>query len=104
MTFLQTIVPEQKLVRIQEKGQVTIPTQVRKNLSLKKGDLVAVAETKDGILITPQQMIASNALDKIGEALKEKGLSLEELIESGRDIRGQIVNQKYGISPDKKIK
>ncbi len=104
MTFLQTIIPERRLVRVQEKGQVTLPTEVRKKLGLKKGDLVAVVETEEGVLITPQQVVANKALDKIGEILKEKGLSLEELIESGRQIRGQIVKEKYDINREGKKK
>jgi AbrB family looped-hinge helix DNA binding protein len=40
---------DRKLVRVQEKGQVTIPTEIRKKLGLKRGDLVAVMETPDGV-------------------------------------------------------
>ena len=88
---------ERKLVRIQEKGQVTLPIEFRKRLGLKKGDLVAVSETDDGVLITPQEVIATKMLDQIGEALKERGLSLEELIESGRDLRDALLDEQYGI-------
>ncbi len=87
-----------KLVRVQEKGQVTLPADVRRKLGLKKGDLVSVAETADGILITPQEVMANKLLDQIGDALRERGLTLEELIESGREIRGQIIQEKYGIT------
>ena len=38
---------DRKLVRIQEKGQVTIPQAIRKKLGLKQGDLVAVMETPE---------------------------------------------------------
>jgi hypothetical protein len=34
-------------------------------------------------------------LDEIGEALKERGISLDDLIESGREIRQKIYNEKY---------
>jgi AbrB family looped-hinge helix DNA binding protein len=78
---------DRKLVRMQEKGQVTIPTEIRKKLGLKRGDLVAVMETRDGVVITPQQVLATKALDRIGDILKEQGLSLDELIVSGRQIR-----------------
>lgn len=104
MTFLQTTQSERKLVRVQEKGQVTLPAQVREKLGLKKGDLVAVEETDKGILITPQEVVAMAALDRIGAELKKKGLTLEELIESGREIRGEIMKEKYGITPDDKRK
>jgi antitoxin PrlF len=86
-----------KLVRIQEKGQVTLPVEVRRSLNLKKGDLVAVTQTDDGVLITPQEIVAAKALDRIGEALRATGLTLEELIESGREERGKILEEKYGI-------
>jgi AbrB family looped-hinge helix DNA binding protein len=84
-----------KLVRVQEKGQVTIPTKIRKKLRLKRGDLVAVMETPDGVFITPQQVVVTKALDSIGDILKEKGLSLEELIASGRQARGDILQETY---------
>jgi antitoxin PrlF len=88
----------QKLVRVQEKGQVTLPVEVRKRLGLKKGDLVAVVETGEGVLITPQETVATRALTEIGEALKEQGLSLDEMIERGRAIRGQLLHEQYGIT------
>ncbi len=101
MTFLQTTYSDKKLVRVQEKGQVTLPSEVREKLGLKKGDLVAVTEIEGGIFISPQQVVANVALNKIGEALKEKGLSLDELIESGREQRSSIVEKKYGLKSKK---
>ncbi len=44
---------ETKLARVQEKGQVTLPASLRQKLGLKKGDLVTLRETPEGILITP---------------------------------------------------
>jgi AbrB family looped-hinge helix DNA binding protein len=88
---------ETKLVRIQEKGQVTLPAEARRRLGLKKGDLVAVTATPDGFLITPQEVIATRALDRIGELLREKGITLEEMIESGRQERTRLIEEMYGI-------
>jgi antitoxin PrlF len=93
---------DRKLVRIQEKGQVTIPTEIRKKLGLKRGDLVAVMETPEGVYITPQQVVATKALDSIGEILKEKGLSLDTLIAQGRDIRSDLLQETYGITKTRK--
>jgi antitoxin PrlF len=89
---------DRKLVKIQEKGQVTIPQEIRKKLGLKQGDLVAVVETPDGVFITPQQVLATKALDSIGNILKEQGVSLEDLIASGREIRTDLLQETYGIS------
>jgi antitoxin PrlF len=85
-------------VRVQEKGQVTIPLEIRRKLNLKKGDLVTFVETEDGVLIKPAEVVASEALNQIGKALREKGISLEELLERGREMRGQILDEEYGLS------
>jgi AbrB family looped-hinge helix DNA binding protein len=89
---------DRKLVRIQEKGQVTIPQTIRKKLGLKRGDLVAVVETPEGVFITPQQVLAAKALDQIGDILKEQGISLAELIAAGRDICTDLLQETYGIT------
>jgi AbrB family looped-hinge helix DNA binding protein len=95
---------DRKLVRIQEKGQVTIPTEIRKKLGLKRGDLVAVVETPEGVFITPQQVLATKALDSIGEILKERGLSLTELIAQGRDVRSDLLQETDGITEPPKAR
>jgi antitoxin PrlF len=95
---------DRKLVRMQEKGQVTVPTEIRKKLGLKRGDLVAVMETPDGVFITPQQVLATKAFDQIGDILKEKGLSVEELIAQGREIRTDLLEETYGITEPPKAR
>jgi antitoxin PrlF len=95
---------DRKFVRMQEKGQVTIPTEIRKKLGLKRGDLVAVMETPDGVFITPQQVVATKALDRIGDVLKEQGLSVDELIASGREIRGELLEETYGSTDTPKAR
>jgi len=55
-------------------------------------------ETPEGVFITPQQVLATKALESLGTILKEKGLSLEELIASGRQIRTDILQETYGIT------
>ena len=93
---------DRKLVRMQEKGQVTIPTEIRKKLGLKRGDLVAIMETPEGVFITPQQVLATKALDSIGNILKEQGVSLEGLIASGREIRTDLLQETYGLTESPK--
>ena len=88
---------ERRIVRIQEKGQVTLPADVRRKLGLKKGDFVTVVATPEGALIAPQELVAQKALDRIGQVLKEQGLSLDELVEAGREERTKLIEEKYGI-------
>src|SRR5262245_39339729 len=100
MTFgARAMTTELKLVRVQEKGQLTLPAETRRRIGLEEGDLVAIVETPEGVLITPQKVVATWALDRIGEVLREQGLTLEELIASGRDQRDDLLREHYGIDP-----
>lgn len=92
--------PQRKLVRVQEKGQVALPVDVRNRLGIKKGDLVAVMDADDGIFIARQEVLATRALDRIGDLLREQGLSLAKLIESGRVTRGRVIEERYGLPSD----
>lgn len=84
-----------KLATVQKRGQVTIPIELRRKLGIEEGGVVAFIETEDGVLISPREVLAMGALDRIGEALKKQGITLEELIESGREIRGEIYQEKF---------
>lgn len=91
--------PDRLLVRIKQKGQLTLPARMLRDLGLKEGAIVAVQQTPEGqIVLTPQEVVAMRALDEIGARLKERGVTLEEIIESGREIRGELVNEWYGLS------
>ena len=65
-----------KVSRVQKRGQVTIPIEIRHRLGLEEGDLVAFFETEDGIVISPQKVVPAQKLSQI---LEEKGVGLEEL-------------------------
>lgn len=87
-----------KLSVVQRKGQATIPAEIRKKLGLQEGDLVAFVETEQGVLISPQETIAMDALDKIGEVLREKGISLDELMGAGGEVRERLVREEYDLA------
>jgi len=87
-------------VRVQEKGQVTIPSRLRRKFNLKKGDTVMFVETEKGMLIKPAEVIVSEALDEIGKALKAEGITLEKWIERGREIRGKLLEEMYGLKDE----
>lgn len=86
-----------QLTAVQAKGQVTIPAAIRRKLGLKTGDLVAFVETDQGVLLSPQGVVGLQSLDAIGQLLREQGVDLDALITSGRDIRGELIKERYGL-------
>ncbi|MBE0410907.1 MAG: AbrB/MazE/SpoVT family DNA-binding domain-containing protein [Anaerolineales bacterium] len=88
-----------QVVKVQEKGQVTIPLEIRQRLGLKKGDLVTFVITEAGVVIKPAEVIVTEALDEINRALKAEGISLKELMVKGRELREEMIKKEYGL-PD----
>ena len=85
-------------VRVQEKGKVTIPLEIRRRLRLKKGDLVTFVETEQGYLLLPAEIVVGQALEAVGKVLKEKGVTYEQLMKRGRRIRGKLLKEQYGLT------
>jgi AbrB family looped-hinge helix DNA binding protein len=76
-------------VRVQKKGQVTIPLEYRQKFNLKQGDLVTFVETKKGLLLKPAELVRSETLDEIEAALREKGINLEDILKEKKNTQGK---------------
>lgn len=87
--------------KLQRNGQITIPAAIRENFGLKAGDIVTFTTADDGFFVRPQELIVMGALEAIGKGLREKGITLDELMQSGRDMRGDLIEELYGLSEDK---
>ncbi len=90
--------PTTRSVRVQERGQVTLPVEVRRQLGIKKGDVVGFAVTDDGsVLLIPQETLATRDIAEADRLLREQGLSLDAIVENGRSIRGRLMKEIYDI-------
>lgn len=86
-----------KIYTMQDNGQITLPVEFRKKYNLKKGDAIVFKETDEGLVISPREALVMKLLDEIGDTLKEKGITLEDMIASGKEIRQELIREKYGL-------
>lgn len=49
-------------VRVQAKGQVTIPKEIRDKLNVQPGDLVVFVETDEGVMVQPAAVMTDEHL------------------------------------------
>jgi AbrB family looped-hinge helix DNA binding protein len=61
------------LVRVQRKGQVTIPLALRQRLQLQEGDFVLFEVVDGGLLITPQRTLAGGEAGEMVEKMRKVG-------------------------------
>lgn len=94
------MVANKNLVRVQEKGQVTLPRAIRDELGIKKGDLVSVELNGRAVSIVPQTVISEERMRQIEEEILASGITIEEMdefIENSRNARGLWMKEAYGI-------
>lgn len=85
---------------VQKNGQVTLPLELREEYGLSVGDEVTFLKGDDGWIISKPEPDPLDLLDQLGDALKTKGITLDQLMADGRDIRGELVKEIYGLSND----
>ena len=75
------------VTRVREKGQVTIPSEIRESLHLSKDSILSVVKVGNGILLIPKVSSFESAAAKFSEAAKEKGITLQDLLKDLKKIR-----------------
>jgi len=75
---------------MREKGQVTIPADIRESLHLSKDSLLSVVRVGDGILLTPKPSVFESVSSKFSKAAEEKGISLSALLKDLKQDRRKV--------------
>lgn len=88
------------IVKMGEKGQITIPSEIREKEHLGKGEFLEIVDLSEGnILITKlskkHEFMA--ALKILGRGLKSHGYSTDQkIIELCREIRKEVYDESIG--------
>ncbi|NJM41248.1 MAG: AbrB/MazE/SpoVT family DNA-binding domain-containing protein [Anaerolineae bacterium] len=75
-------------VQVAQRGVITLPKKIRENNKLKQGDIYTVIDLGKGVLaLVPYNPRIDELADSIGDALREKGETLESMLKLLREIR-----------------
>ena len=90
------------LIQLGENGQITLPAELLAAIDAKPGDWLPVRVEESEVRVREPSKVAKS-LEALGTALREAGVTEEELIKSGREIRKQLVRERYpGLFGDPK--
>ncbi len=81
------------IVKVRERGQVTIPYKYRKELGIGKEDVLNVLKIGDVLILVPRQLGGDVISKKIESAMKKKGLTLDNLLENLRKQRKRYTRE-----------
>lgn len=89
-------------VRVQEKGQVTIPRDIRRQLKLKKGDLVTFISTENGVVIKPLDSAADDLLVILGKSLDSRGIHLNQVLTRAKTTGSDRLATEFNLSQEER--
>jgi AbrB family looped-hinge helix DNA binding protein len=75
------------VTKMREKGQITIPANIRESLHLSKDSILSVTKVGDGILLTPKPSVFESVSSKFVKAARTKEISLDSLLKDLKKIR-----------------
>lgn len=81
---------------IRERGQLTIPKEIRENGALYDGEAVTIIPLGDSILVTPKKLGFEEARREIRKIMKNAGVTLDDLLKGLKEERAKLSEETYG--------
>ena len=81
---------------IRERGQLTIPKEIREKGALYDGEAVTIIPVGDSLLVTPKKLGLAEARREIRKIMKDAGVTLEDLLEGLGEERAKLAEETYG--------
>ena len=82
-------------VRIRERGQVTIPSSIRKDLCLGENDTLNMVKIDEMLILTPRKPFGDAVAKKVESAMKRKGMTLDDLLGNLKDQRRKYSREAH---------
>lgn len=80
---------------LRPRRQLTLPREVCEALEVQPGDGLVLTMAEGAVIIRTGRQLALEALRAIQQALADSGITEEELLESGRQVRDEIFRERY---------
>jgi bifunctional DNA-binding transcriptional regulator/antitoxin component of YhaV-PrlF toxin-antitoxin module len=87
------------IIQIRNKGNITLPVNLRRKYKFKEGDIFTIIDLGDGTLVlAPQQTQLDRSGDRIAEMMAETGISVDDLLKALDEERDRYYQEQYAQS------
>ena len=84
------------VVKVRNRGQLTLPASIRKDLRLDDEATLTLVKVGDVILLSPRPLMVDAVARKAERGMKKAGLKLEDLLTDLDRQRDRYVRERYG--------
>ena len=86
-------------VRIRRKGVITIPASLRRKYGLREGETLTLTDLGEGTLLLSRGSSGIDwSGDQIARVMREKGVTLDEVVHTLDEERETYFQEKYGAA------
>lgn len=71
---------EVEKIKVWERGQITLPKNLREELEIKENDILYVEKLGKGLYLRPTESVIDQVQKKMSAMMKKKGLTVNDLI------------------------
>ena len=82
------------VVRLRERGQLTLPQAVRRNLAVDEGDILTLVQIDDLAVLARRSSLLPKLSEEFTAIMKEDGVSLADLLQGLEQEREQIWRER----------
>lgn len=85
------------VVQVRERGQFTIPAEIRRQMGIEEGDVFSLIQLGDTLIATRKKLVTPEIARAIEALMQEEGVTLGDLLDGLEEQRKTYVREKYGI-------
>ena len=84
------------VVKVRSRGQLTIPTSIRKDLHIEDEAALTIVKVGEALLLTPHTLRVDAVAQKAQREMRKAGLDLEDLLTDLDRQRTRYAKERYG--------
>ena len=88
-------------VQMTQKGQVTVPKRLRKQLQMESGTALLLLQVGEALLLLPDITEFEMVRRRIRETLAKTGRTSEEIMATLPEARQQVFQELYGLQVER---
>lgn len=85
------------VVQVRERGQLTIPAEIRRKMGIEEGDVFSLIQVGDTLVATRKKLVAQEVATAIEGLMREQGVALADLLDGLEKQREAYVREKYDL-------
>jgi len=84
------------IVKIRDRGQLTIPADLRNDLGLEENDALNMIKVGDALILTQKRLAGDALSQKMKKVMNKKGLTLDDLLKDLKRQRKRYTEESHG--------